>query len=115
MNPRVIWIAFLVATQSFAAASRQSAMDIHGNAQRDLNGISASTIPDTEVAVEKGGPYDRVYHPENLPALEDSKFFPATWQQLAANPQHNAAFEVSTGAPEWLSHGVEWKFAEARS
>lgn len=114
MNPRVTWIAFLIAAQAFAAVSRQPAHETSGNSQHANQAAGAAALS-TEVAVEKGGPYDRVYHPENLPSMEDGKFFPDTWEYLGANPAHNAAFELPAGAPAWLSHGVEWKFAEARS
>lgn len=82
---------------------------------KDTQAGNASALPSTEVPVQKGGPYDRVFHPENLPAKEDARFFPSVWTHLAYGPEHNAAFELSADAPAWLRQGVEWNFAEARS
>ena len=100
------WLVLLIATQAFAAPVTTT---------QDQKETTGPAVPSTEVAVEKGGPYDRVYHPENLPSAEDARYFPATWEHLASSPHHNAAFELSPDAPAWLLHGVEWKFAEARS
>ncbi len=76
---------------------------------------AAPTPSNTETPVEKGGPYDRVFYPENLPTAADAEHFPRQWEFLGANPQHNAAFELSASAPSWLTQGVEWNFAEARA
>jgi len=87
-------------------------------AQAALAPGGASSIPQaatTAVAVEPGGPYDRVYHPENLPPAADARGFPSSWDFLGASVEHNAGFELSMDAPAWLRQGVEWNFAEARA
>jgi outer membrane protein assembly factor BamB len=65
--------------------------------------------------IDESGPFARVYYPENNPDATDSLYFPARWKFVYGSPEHNAAFPVSQGAPEWLKEGVSWKYAEARS
>lgn len=65
--------------------------------------------------VEKGGPYDRVYYPENAPAPGDGAAFPQEWLYAYGNIARNAAPAVSKNAPTWLLEGVSWQFAEARA
>ena len=66
--------------------------------------------------VESGGPYSRVYHPENAPAAEDGAAFPQAWLQAYGNPQRNASIaDLPANAPAWIGQGVSWQFAEARS
>ena len=91
MNHRLLLLASLIATPSFAAPAN------------------------TDVPVEKNGPYARVFYPQNLPNAADKKFFAHDWSFLGANPQHNAAFYAPAGAPAWLTHGVAWRYAEARA
>jgi len=90
-------------------------MTAAGNVPNGTQTKSNPSLPSTEVAVQKGGPYDRVFYPENLPSQEDAKSFPSGWGHLAYTPEHNAAFELPADAPPWLRQGVEWNFAEARS
>ncbi len=68
-----------------------------------------------DTPVEKGGPYDRVYYPENAPAPGDGSFFPQEWLYAYGNTARNAAAKVPDNAPSWLREGVSWQFAEARS
>ncbi len=53
------------------------------------------------------------YFPENIPDPALAAYFPQTWRTYAANPERNAAFTISSGAPELLRKGVAWKFAGA--
>lgn len=70
----------------------------------------------SETPVLKGGPYDRVYYPENAPTAEDSAFFPHENVYAYGNPQRNGVTaSVPESAPDWFKHGVSWQFAEARS
>ena len=72
--------------------------------------------PGSDTPVEKGGPYDRVYHPENAPAPGEGAAFPQTWLYAYGNPQRNAAAAPVPGnAPAWVREGVSWQFAEARA
>jgi len=69
-----------------------------------------------DTPVEKGGPYDRVYYPENAPAPGDGSFFPQEWLYAYGNTERNAgAFKAPNNAPTWVREGVSWQFAEARS
>ena len=77
--------------------------------------VAATTAGNTEMAVEKGGPYDRVFYPQNLPNADDASYFPHRWEGLGANAEHNATFETRSNAPAWMRQGVEWNFAEARA
>lgn len=70
---------------------------------------------DADLPLQHGGPYDRLFHPENLPTPEDARAFPHAWEQYGAGPVHNAAFDVSAQGPQWLRDGVSWNFAEARA
>lgn len=105
----ILWVAFQ------ASAAPATAGKPPGDTQRGNSASHAASAPTTEVPVEKGGPYDRVFYPQNLPSAEDAKFFPITWEHLASKPEHNAAFELPGDAPAWLRQGVEWNFAEARA
>lgn len=70
----------------------------------------------TETPVEKGGPYDRVYHPENAPAPEDGAAFPHEWLYAYGNAARNATLaKVPDSAPAWIKTGVSWQFAETRA
>ena len=69
-----------------------------------------------ETPVEKGGPYDRVYYPENAPAPGDGAAFPQEWLHAYGNTERNAvAPKVPNNAPTWVRAGVSWQFAEARA
>jgi outer membrane protein assembly factor BamB len=76
---------------------------------------TAQTLTGTEYPMDKGGPFDLVYYPENLPDKSDAKYFPQQWHHSYANQRHNAAFEVAADAPGWIKNGVSWRFAEARA
>jgi polyvinyl alcohol dehydrogenase (cytochrome) len=102
-------------TACFLILAMMQLSDASAANQKNYGATQSPVAPSTEVAVEKGGPYDRVYHPENLPTPEDAKAFPQTWEYLASTPEHNAAFELPNTAPAWLRQGAEWRFAEARS
>lgn len=65
--------------------------------------------------VAKGGPFDRVYYPENAPAQGDGAAFPQQWLSAYGNPARNAAAPVAGNAPSWVRQGVSWRFAEARA
>lgn len=41
-----------------------------------------------------------------------SRYYPQHWSLYAATPEHNAAFELPSGAPEVLVKGVSWAFQE---
>ena len=70
----------------------------------------------TETPVEKGGPYDRVYHPENAPAPEEGRAFPQEWLHAYGNPARNAVVAtIPENAPAWVKEGVAWQFAETRA
>lgn len=69
----------------------------------------------TQVPVAPDGPYDRVFHAENLPSAANAAAFPKAWTHFALNPQHNNAFTASGSTPDWLAKGVSWNFAEARA
>lgn len=77
--------------------------------------IKAQAKNDFPLPLQKGGPYDRVYFPENMPDKNDVSFYPHEWIQSYGNAQHNAAFTVANDAPDWMKNGVSWQFAEARS
>ena len=77
--------------------------------------IKAQAKNDFPLPLQKGGPYDRVYYPENMPDKNDVSFYPHEWIQSYGNAQHNAAFTVTKDAPDWMKNGVSWQFAEARS
>lgn len=68
-----------------------------------------------KVPIKKGGPYDLIQHPENMPEQKDASYFPGTFTHAYANSSHNAAYEVTNDAPEWIRKGVSWEFAEARA
>ena len=69
-----------------------------------------------DTPVEKGGPYDRVYYPENAPAAGEGAAFPQEWLYAYGNTERNAAAsKVPNSAPAWVREGVSWQFAEARS
>jgi polyvinyl alcohol dehydrogenase (cytochrome) len=69
-----------------------------------------------ETPVEKGGPYDRVYYPENAPVSSDGAAFPQEWLHAYGNTERNAAApKVPNNAPAWIRAGVSWQFAEARA
>jgi polyvinyl alcohol dehydrogenase (cytochrome) len=69
-----------------------------------------------DTPVEKGGPYDKVYYPENAPAPGDGSSFPQEWLYAYGNTERNAAaFKVPNDAPAWVREGVSWQFAEARA
>lgn len=60
----------------------------------------------TETPVEKGGPYDRVYHPENAPAPEEGRAFPQEWLHAYGNPARNAVVaKIPENAPAWVKEG----------
>lgn len=65
--------------------------------------------------MKQGGPFDRVYNPENAPDMSDGKYFPQTWTHAYGSEVHNAAYEVPNDAPDWMKNGVSWKFPEARA
>ena len=67
------------------------------------------------VPVAPGGPFDRVYLPQNQPVGADRKFGAVQWLQMNANARHNAAVPVSKNAPLWFRDGVFWRYAEARA
>ena len=70
----------------------------------------------SETPVEKGGPYDRVYYPENAPAPGEGSAFPQEWLYAYGNTERNAAAsKVPNSAPAWVREGVSWQFAEARA
>ena len=69
-----------------------------------------------DTPVEKGGPYDRVYYPENAPAPGEGSSFPQEWLYAYGNTERNAAaFNAPDNALAWVKEGVSWKFAEARA
>lgn len=69
-----------------------------------------------DTPVEKSGPYDRVYYPENAPAPDDGASFPQEWLYAYGNMERNAAAsKVPNNAPAWIRKGVSWQFAEARA
>ena len=71
---------------------------------------------DRDTPVEKGGPYDRVYYPENAPAPGEGSSFPQEWLYAYGNTERNAAaFNAPDNALAWVKEGVSWKFAEARA
>lgn len=53
--------------------------------------------------------------PSGAAGADVARYFPKTWTVYAANPEHNAAFDLPEGAPEALVKGVSWQFAEARA
>ena len=65
--------------------------------------------------VATGGPFDRVHHPENAPALADAAAFPQEWRFAYGNTGRNAAYSASAEMPAWLKEGVSWTYAEARA
>ncbi len=72
--------------------------------------------PSNETPVESGGPYARVYNPQNEPSAEDRAAFPQSWLQAYGNTGRNASIaDVPAQAPAWVKQGVSWRFAEARS
>ena len=77
--------------------------------------LFSQTYTGTKYPIQKGGPYDRVYYPENQPNEADAKYFPQEWKFAYGSAQHNAAFGVSTSAPDWIKSGVSWKHPGARS
>ena len=69
-----------------------------------------------DTPVEKGGPYDRVYYPENAPATDDGLAFPQEWLYAYGNTERNAAaFKIPDKVPAWVREGVSWQFAAARA
>ena len=77
--------------------------------------IQAQVKNDFPIPLQKGGPFDRVYYPENMPDKNTVLFYAHEWTQSYGNAQHNAAFTVTKDAPNWIAKGVMWQFAEARS
>ncbi|HQT45451.1 MAG TPA: tetrathionate hydrolase, partial [Candidatus Micrarchaeota archaeon] len=77
--------------------------------------IQAQVKNDFPLPLQKGGPFDVVYHAENRPDRNDASFYPHEWAQSYGNARHNAAFPVATDAPGWMARGVAWQFAEARA
>ena len=69
----------------------------------------------SDTPVAKGGPFDRIHHPENAPVAGDVTAFPQEWRFAYGNPERNAAHSVAPEAPGWLKEGVSWYFAEARA
>ncbi|MBI3545087.1 MAG: PQQ-like beta-propeller repeat protein [Gammaproteobacteria bacterium] len=66
--------------------------------------------------VEKNGPYDRVYYPQNAPAPGEGAAFPQQWLYAYGNNERNAAaFSMPRQEPDWVREGVAWQFAEARA
>ncbi|WP_238974340.1 PQQ-binding-like beta-propeller repeat protein [Leptospirillum ferriphilum] len=79
-----------------------------------LGGRKTPLVADT-LPVAPGGPFSRVYLPQNAPVGEDRFFGPSSWEQMNENPEHNAAFHQKAGGPSWFYDGVGWRFAEARA
>ncbi|MFZ2338767.1 MAG: PQQ-binding-like beta-propeller repeat protein [Bacteroidales bacterium] len=77
--------------------------------------LQAQVKNDFPLPLLKGGPFDLVYFPENMPDKNDVSFYPHEWVQSYGNAQHNAAFTIAKDAPDWMAKGVSWQFAEARS
>ncbi len=77
---------------------------------RSGNGRSEWAVP-----VSPGGPFSRVYLPQNAPVGDDSGFGAKSWLQMNQSPDHNASIDVLPNAPEWFRRGVFWRFAEARA
>ncbi len=71
---------------------------------------SAWTVP-----VAPGGPFSRLYLPQNSPVGADRTFGAAKWLQMNANARHNAATPIPENAPAWFRDGVFWRYAEARA
>ncbi|MDA8059884.1 MAG: PQQ-binding-like beta-propeller repeat protein [Nitrospiraceae bacterium] len=67
------------------------------------------------VPVAPGGPFDRVYYPQNAPVGPDAGFGPRNWTQMNQSPEHNAAIEIPEKSPDWFHTGVFWRYAEARA
>jgi outer membrane protein assembly factor BamB len=67
------------------------------------------------VPVAPGGPFSRVYYPQNAPIGADARFGATSWTQMNRNALHNAAINVSSNAPPWFLEGVAWRYAEARA
>ena len=74
------------------------------------NPLSADPLP-----VAPGGPFSRVYLPQNAPVGADRFFGPGAWEQMNENPEHNASFHQKKGGPSWFYDGAGWRFAEARA
>lgn len=110
MKQYLAWVGLLVTMQTIG-----SSVSVASTGHKATTDAEKTPVSSKDVAVEKGGPYDRVFYPKNLPSAEDAKSFPRSWEHLASSPVHNAAFELSDAAPAWLRHGVEWNFAEARA
>ncbi len=70
---------------------------------------------DEPLPVAPGGPFSRVYLPQNAPRGKDRFFGPKSWEQMNGNAEHNAAFLQEKGGPSWFFDGVGWRFAEARA
>ncbi len=67
------------------------------------------------VPVAPGGPFDRVYYPQNAPVGPDAAFGPRSWTQMNQGPEHNASVDVPQKSPDWFHQGVFWRYAEARA
>lgn len=67
------------------------------------------------VPVAPGGPFDRVYYPQNAPVGPDAAFGPRSWTQMNQGPEHNASVDVPQKSPDWFYQGVFWRYAEARA
>lgn len=71
--------------------------------------------PGWTVPVAPGGPFSRIYLPQNAPIGADTGFGASRWLQMNANARHNAAISIPEKAPAWFRDGVFWRFAEARA
>ena len=76
-----------------------------------------SPLPETSwnVPVAPGGPFSRVFLPQNAPVGADRVFGDSQWLQMNRNSRHNAAVKIPAGAPAWFREGVFWRYAEARA
>ena len=75
----------------------------------------ASSAESWTVPVAPGGPFDRVYYPQNSPVGLDLQVGPAEWTQMNLGADHNADATLPENAPLWSKNGVSWRFAEARA
>lgn len=87
---------------------RRSALALLAGSSLLASSIASAAAP--PVPGPAGGPFDRVFLPQNTPPAASADAGPQAWTTIYGGPGHNAAFAADPKAA-----GVTWRYAEARA